>query len=191
MLALKLPVELKSAGVEINFHTSLTRYTNQYSFVGKVSHPFMPSVLSIDGNKICQKVNEILLKKLDCSVELAWTVEGTLAKLATPYEVIFLEICLPDFARGEMLVNLIRHDKRSVNKKTPIIVISSWLEAAFKKKCFSIGVSSIFIKPILAVDFENVLRRHGINFKLSSWESSSRTEISPRKLAYPSHLLQC
>ncbi|MDQ8039381.1 MAG: response regulator [Rickettsiella sp.] len=120
-----------------------------------------PMILSIDDNKICQKVNETILKKFGCFVELAGTSNEALQKMVKPYEMIFLEARLPDH-RGEAFIDLIRYDERSANKKTPIVIITSWIESTLNKKYFSREIDAIFIKPILRHEFKTILQKYGV-----------------------------
>jgi CheY-like chemotaxis protein len=132
---------------------------NQCLSLGKISKSIKPSVLSIDNNKICQKVNKTLLEKLGCFVELADTAKEALENCATAYEIIFLEIRLTDFP-GEKLVDFIRHGDQSRNKSTPIIIISNWIDVAFKKKCFFMKIDAVFTKPMLIENFKAVLQKY-------------------------------
>lgn len=127
----------------------------------EISYPVTPKVLSIDNSRICQKVNETILKKLGCLVELAETAKEALEKIKMPYEIIFLEACLPNF-KGELIVDLIRCHEQSLNRNTPIVIISSWFELNFRKQYFARGVDAVFTKPLLLQDFKKILQHFSV-----------------------------
>jgi two-component system, sensor histidine kinase RetS len=127
----------------------------------EIPDPVMPKALSIDNSKICQKINTILLKKLGCWVELAETAQETLEKITLPYEIIFLEILLPNFDVA-LLLDFMRHHEGSLHRKTPIAIISSGVTSTFKKKCFSMGADAVFSKPMRLQDFKFILRRFNL-----------------------------
>ena len=145
--------------LEVDF--DVLRPPAQFSSLDRVLCSRAPKVLSIDDNKICQKIHETLLKKCGCVIELAGTAKEALEKLVVPYEIIFLEPRLPDFC-GEALIDLIRYDKQSVNKKTPIIIISSGAKANLNKKYFSREIEAIFIKPILIHEVRVILKKYDV-----------------------------
>lgn len=118
-------------------------------------------VLSIDDNKICQKINLSHLQKLGCYVDCVHSARAALEKLVLSYKVIFLDVNLPDCST-ELLIDLIRSDEGNVNQTAPIILTSSWLTDASKKNYLTLGVNEVYIKPIKEKDFKRILINYGI-----------------------------
>lgn len=148
-----------------HFHPALKnilpKSPNKFNLSTKKNTCLLSKVLSIDEDKICQKIHVAHLEKLGCLVELVDTARAALEKLAFPYKIIFLDVNLPDCS-SDTLVNLIRNDERNVNKDTPIIVTSSWLSESFIKKYLAIGINEVYIKPIISMDFKKILRTYNV-----------------------------
>lgn len=121
-------------------------------------------ILSVDDNKICQKINVNQLEKLGCTVECVNSARSALEKLTFSYQVILLDVNLSDCSI-DVLVNLIRSDEGNVNQKTPIVLTSSWLNKAFKQHYLGLGVNEVYIKPIQEKDFKKILQNYGAYLK--------------------------
>lgn len=140
-----------------NFHPVLRHSIeeNIYKRTGKS----IGRILSIDDNKICQKINVSQLQKFGCSVECVHSARQALEKLTSAYEIIFLDVNLPDCSI-EIFINLIRSDEQNSNQKTPIVLTCAWLNEAYKKNYLALGVNEIHIKPMKENDFEKILKRY-------------------------------
>ena len=68
---------------------------------------------------------------------------------------------MPDCS-SDVLINLIRNDESNINKGTPIIVTSSWLNESLKKNYLNIGVNEVYVKPIIELDFKKILQTYGV-----------------------------
>lgn len=124
-----------------------------------------PRILSIDDDKICQKINVNQLQKLGCVVDCVSSARSALEKLTLAYQVILLDIHLPDCSI-DVLINLIRSDEGNVNQKVPIILTSSWLNESFKRNYLSLDIDEVYVKPMHEKDFKKILQNCGvINFK--------------------------
>ncbi len=121
----------------------------------------LPLVLSIDDNKICQKINLNYLQKFGCYVDCVHSARAALEKLVLSYKVIFLDVNLPDCST-ELLIDLIRSDEGNINQTAPIILTSSWLTDASKRNYLTLGVNEVYIKPIKEKDFKRILINYGI-----------------------------
>lgn len=144
-----------------SFHPPLKKPLEELSFpVKNVCNP-LPRILSIDDNKICQKINVNNLQKFGCTVECVNSARSALDKLNSSYQVILLDVNLPDCSI-DLLINLIRSDERNVNQKVPIVLTSSWLHETCKKNYLAIGVNEVYIKPMQENDFKKILQNHGV-----------------------------
>lgn len=144
-----------------NFHPALKKsLEEQNSTIKNVRDPF-PRILSIDDNKICQKINVNNLQKFGCRVECVNSARTALEKLNLYYQVILLDVNLRDCSI-DLLINLIRNDEKNVNQKVPIVLTSSWLHETCKKNYLAIGVNEIYIKPIQESDFKKILQNYGV-----------------------------
>lgn len=155
-----------------------THLVEKIKFIGNSLHPVLkkplvslstknvtgsalPRILSIDDDKICQKINVNQLQKFGCVVDCVSSARSALEKLSLAYQVILLDIHLPDCSIN-LLINLIRTDERNVNQKVPIILTSSWLNEAFKKNYLALDITEVYVKPIQENDFRKILQNCGV-----------------------------
>lgn len=144
-----------------SFHPTLKKPLEELSFpIKNVRNP-LPRILSIDDNKICQKINVNNLQKFGCIVECVNSARSALDKLSSSYQVVLLDVNLPDCSI-DLLINLIRSDERNVNQKVPIVLTSSWLHENCKKNYLAIGVNEVYIKPMKENDFKKILQNYGV-----------------------------
>ena len=143
-----------------SFHPMLKKPIEGSLSVKNLSHS-LTRILSIDDNKICQKINLNHLQKFGCSVDCVHSARAALEKLVISYKVIFLDVNLPDCST-DLLVNLIRSDAGNINQMVPIILTSSWLTDASKRNYLTLGVNEVYIKPIKEKDFKRILRDYGV-----------------------------
>ena len=139
-----------------NFHPIFKNATeeNLYKRIDQSSR-----ILSIDDNKICQKINVNQLQKWGCFVECVYSARQALEKLSSPYEMILLDLNLPDCST-DIFIHLIRSDEGNCNHKAPIVLTSSWLNVAYKKHYLALGVNEVYIKPMNEKDFERILQKY-------------------------------
>lgn len=144
-----------------NFYPVLKKPLEESSLPTKNINGPISKVLSVDASKICQKINVNHLEKLGCEVESVHFARSALDKLSVPFQVILLDVNLPDCSI-DLLINLIRCDMGNVNQKTPIVLTSSWLNKSCKKIYLDLGVNEIYIKPIQKKDFKRILQNYGV-----------------------------
>jgi CheY-like chemotaxis protein len=147
-----------------SFHPVFKKPLEELSLPIKNMSDSLTRILSIDDNQICQKINVNHLEKLGCMVECVNSARSALEKLTLSYQVIFLDVNLPDCSI-DVLVNLIRSDEGNVNQTTPIVLTSSWLNEAFKQHYLALGVDEVYIKPMQEKDFKKILQNHGVYLK--------------------------
>lgn len=144
-----------------SFHPILKKPLEELSSPIKTERDSLSRILSIDDNKICQKINLNNLQKFGCTVECVNSARSALDKLSSPYQVILLDVNLPDCSI-DVLVNIVRSDERNVNQKVPIILTSSWLNETCKKNYLALGVDEVYIKPMQENDFKRILQNYGV-----------------------------
>jgi len=138
-----------------SFHPKLKKPLER-SFLIKNINQSLTRILSIDDNKICQKITLNHLQKFDCYVDCVSSARAALEKLVVSYRIIFLDVNLPDCST-DVLINLIRSDEGNINQTVPIILTSSWLTDASKRNYLALGVNEVYIKPIKEKDFKKIL----------------------------------
>ena len=143
------------------FHPMLKKSLEELSLPTKKMTDSLARILCIDDNKICQTINVNQLQKFGCRVDCVNSARSALEKLTLAYQVIFLDVHLPDCSI-DVLINLIRSDEGNVNQKVPIILTSSWLNEAFKKNYLALDVDDVYVKPMQEKDFKKILQNFGV-----------------------------
>ena len=144
-----------------NLYPALKKPLEELSLPTRDMSDSLSKVLSVDASKICQKINVNNLENLGCIVEPVHSARSALDKLSSSYQVILLDVNLPDCSIY-LLINLIRSDVGNVNQKTPIVLTSSWLNKSYKKIYLDLGVNEIYIKQIQKTDFKRILQNYGV-----------------------------
>ncbi len=108
--------------------------------------PENAKILIVEDNIIAQKIAEAILQNFTSEVYLASTGAEALEKAQAPFDLIFLDIGLPDssgFAIAEQISNT-----RKVNRNTPIIGLSAHIDKNTKAQASQHGMTALLGKPL-------------------------------------------
>ncbi|OGO94219.1 MAG: hypothetical protein A3F41_03250 [Coxiella sp. RIFCSPHIGHO2_12_FULL_44_14] len=114
-------------------------------------------VLVVEDNLINQKISKMLLEQLGCRVDVASSSQEALEKIKHTYEMIFMDIGLPD-RDGFETVELIRQQE-APGWRVPIIAMTAHVLAQDRQRCFEAGMDEVMTKPIMQTDLMAVLQR--------------------------------
>lgn len=103
-------------------------------------------VLIVEDNIVAQKIAEDLLQGFGCQVDVAASGEETLAKIKNSYDLIFMDIGLPD-SDGFSICHSIRKYS-SVNNLTPIIGLSAHIDKQTQQQAQEYGMNALLSKPL-------------------------------------------
>ncbi|MCP3680961.1 MAG: response regulator [Gammaproteobacteria bacterium] len=105
-------------------------------------------VLLIEDNLFAQQVSQHHLNKLGCQVDLAINIAGALSLITQKsYDLVLMDISLPD-GDGRDVTRAIRDGEQSLNRGTPVIVITAHALNNEERSCFESGIDCIFPKPL-------------------------------------------
>lgn len=116
-----------------------------------------PQILLVEDNPLIQKAELFLFKKINCVVTVAGTGQEALDAFHCHYDIIFLDIDLPDMSGIEVATSL-RHQKLGAHK-IPIIALTAH-ESDITLACRAAGINEVLPKPLTLQSLEAVLRRH-------------------------------
>jgi signal transduction histidine kinase/CheY-like chemotaxis protein len=105
-----------------------------------------PHILLVEDNPLSQKVAFIMFEELGCDVTLAEDATKALALIEQHYDLIFLDIGLPDMD-GCDLAKKIAKESYS-NQNTPLIALTAHALESDKDRFFEAGMKDILTKPI-------------------------------------------
>lgn len=103
-------------------------------------------VLMVEDEHIVQRVHRMMLEKIGCEVDLAETGKQALEKFTCGYDVIFMDLGLPDMDGKEVVAEI--RCRESSNKHTRIIVLTGYLQNEIEQECLAIGANAVYRKPI-------------------------------------------
>ncbi len=104
-------------------------------------------ILLVEDNTINQKVAEIMLEDIGCSVDIMDNGETVLENVnfLNQYDLIFMDIGLPDMSGFEVVTKIRR---KNALKSIPIIAMTAHMLESDKQNCFAVGMDGIIAKPI-------------------------------------------
>jgi two-component system aerobic respiration control sensor histidine kinase ArcB len=115
-----------------------------------------PRVLLVEDDGLVAFVHKSLLSKLSCKVDIAINGKEALSmvKLKSCYDLILLDIGLPDMSGIEVAKNLHHH----FQIRCPVMVAITALSSdEIIKNCLEVGISQVFIKPVDLAAFKRIL----------------------------------
>jgi len=103
-----------------------------------------PKVLLVEDTAIIRKVNSNFLESLGCEVTAACDGREAFDFLQTKFDLILLDIGLPDIS-GIEICKWIR--KHSTNQNTPVVFLTAFGDKV-KNKCKDAGCNDFAVKPL-------------------------------------------
>lgn len=106
-----------------------------------------PLVLLVEDDYLIKKISVILLKQLNCIVDIASTGEEALEHIQkVKYDLILMDIGLPDMD-GIAVIRKIRQST-NMNQDVPIITLTAhFCDAEYMAQSFDAGANEYLAKP--------------------------------------------
>lgn len=123
-------------------------------------------VLVIEDNLINQKILKILLEQLKCHVDVADCARSAFQKMRKNYDMIFMDIGLPDMDGFEVAEQIRRQEPP--NKRIPIIAITAHVLTYDQQRCFRVGMDEVIAKPVMRDDLIAILKRWSVKTGFAS-----------------------
>jgi two-component system, sensor histidine kinase and response regulator len=120
--------------------------------------PSTPNVLLIEDNLLIQIIHKSMLEELNCNVKIASTAKETLDLLKNGYDILFVDIGLPDMAGFELIKKIREFDDHSAH--IPIIVLTGYSDDEDRKLFFRVGANEVVIKPVDKDNLSKLLNRY-------------------------------
>ena len=115
-------------------------------------------VLVVEDNLINQKISRLLLEQIGCQVDIADCSKTALEKIHGGYDIVFMDIGLPDMD-GFETVEAIRRIEGANSEHVPIIAMTAHVFQQDKERCFEVGMNEVIAKPILLQKLVEILDR--------------------------------
>ena len=107
---------------------------------------YNPRILLIEDDPIAQFIQKRMLTELNCQVTIASNAKQALELVKNNYDIIFLDIGLPDI-HGTELATAIQRMLR-LGRHTRIIVVTMHREEELRRECLAIGIEKVIYKPV-------------------------------------------
>lgn len=105
-----------------------------------------PSILLVEDNPMNQKVATLMFKELGCEVTLAEDATQAMEKINRKYDIIFLDIGLPDLDGCELAKKIVK--ELNCNQETPIIALTAHALDHDRERFIAAGMKDVLTKPI-------------------------------------------
>ncbi len=121
------------------------------------------SILLVEDDPIAQRVCTLFLEHIHYQVDIADCGQQALAKLGNKYDLVFLDIGLPDIDGYEVAKNIRAYEEQRRQKPVYIVAITAHIYDSAKAECFAAGINDFIGKPISKESLYRVLMDFGIN----------------------------
>ncbi len=113
-------------------------------------------VLLVEDNLLAQKISKSMLEDLNCTVDIAATGEEALRLIKEPYDLVFMDIGLPDHDGLEVTrrIRATYEDKKDL----PIIAMTAHVSEQDKQLCFESGMNGFIGKPVSYEGLQRVVQ---------------------------------
>ncbi|HEM0457355.1 TPA: response regulator, partial [Legionella pneumophila] len=117
-----------------------------------------PKILMVEDNFVAQKVEEALLKELQCQVDIADTGDKAL-NLFDPgkYDMVFMDIGLEDTS-GYLVAKKIRQKEQNTNYHVPIIALTSYQADVVKYDVEDYFMDGVLTKPLTSEQADQLIK---------------------------------
>jgi two-component system aerobic respiration control sensor histidine kinase ArcB len=124
----------------------------------KKSKPHTYRALLVEDDTLIQIVHRQMLEELDCKVDIAECASKAITMLHQSYDIIFVDIGLPDM-NGFELIKMMR-EKYLLNANIPIIALTGYSEENERLQCLLAGANQVAVKPISKAALGILIEQH-------------------------------
>lgn len=113
-------------------------------------------VLLLEDNLFSQRATIIMLKALNCTIEIANSGQEALEKLNESFDIVFVDLGLPDMD-GMEFAKLVRRSENSTLRHMYICALTAHAGENERRQCMQAGMDYFLAKPAKLEDFKQVL----------------------------------
>ncbi len=131
------------------------QYKTDYSEVS--SEPIHANILLVEDNLMNQKVAELILTDVGCTIDIAGTGKEAIRFVKKhKYDLIFMDLSLPDTDGLDVTRELLKIEK---GPHTPIIALTAHVLDEDKQNCLNAGMDDVMTKPLIKEEIQHLLQR--------------------------------
>jgi PAS domain S-box-containing protein len=114
-------------------------------------------ILLVEDDAFVEIIHRNYLEKLVETIHVARNGQEALEKLKDNYDLIFMDMGLPDISGKDVLIN---YRKRKNKHRTPIISLTGYSSESNKQEFITAGANEVMIKPVFIEQLENVIQKY-------------------------------
>ncbi len=114
----------------------------------------IPSILMVEDDYLIRSIHTIMLKDLHCVVQTAATAQEALEKADHPYDLILLDVGLPDMKGTELAGKLRLHPR---HQQTQIIFVTTISADELRETCENLDIHQVINKPVNKKSFKAII----------------------------------
>ena len=122
-------------------------------------------ILLVEDNSLNQKVFKVMFEDVGCEVDIASNGSEALAKLKGDYDIVIMDVGLPDMSGIEVTQAYRRIEPK--HKHTVILALTGHNLDKDQDRCIEAGMDGYLVKPLMRADMlsllEKWLQRPGLN----------------------------
>lgn len=114
------------------------------------------SILMVEDDYLIRLIHTIMLQDLQCVVETAATAQEALDKADHPYDLILLDVGLPDMQGTELAAKLRLHPR---HEQTQIVFVTTVSADVLRETCVNLAIHQVINKPVDKKSFKSAIAR--------------------------------
>ena len=123
-------------------------------------------ILLVEDNRINQKIAVTMLRSLGCTVDIAENAEQAVAVALEDYDLVFMDIGLPD-KDGFQTTSLLRAAYKG-ERHIPIVAMTAHVFNDDLNRCYAVGMDAVVAKPVMLENLISVLKKYVVTPDLVS-----------------------
>lgn len=125
---------------------------------GPIKSLRVSKVLLVEDNLLNQRVAAHMMQRYNCEVEIVGNGAEALAKMKSPYDLVFMDMTLPDMSGIEVTTSYRAEEGKG--RHQPIIALTANVHEDDKKACMDAGMDGFLTKPIMLDELYQILERY-------------------------------
>jgi len=121
------------------------------------SNPNALRVLLVEDVPMILILHQRFLTDLGCIVETAEDGRQTLEKLKNGYDIVFMDMGLPDIS-GDEVIKQYRASEEELGTRLPIIALTAYGAPEYQQKFLESGIDKVMVKPVTKEQLSQVLQ---------------------------------
>jgi CheY-like chemotaxis protein len=117
----------------------------------------MHKILVVEDVEIARNVMNLILKKIDCNVDMAKNgIEALKLFFENKYDLIFMDLGLPDI-NGVTITKLIRSYEKKDSLPVRVVAITAHEDDRHRQECFNAGMDAFLVKPVDINEVQDII----------------------------------